>query len=303
MERRRMKKCLLMLMLAGWVGCGDSVEGGNQETVELREESWREVAAVIPVFQVSGLGSVDEAIILDKLGLVIAEIRLEPLDGDGGVAFSTTRPFELVFDLSQGAQAQEYQEVEIPQTGHFLVSVRVEPVEGEGEFGLPDGRVASVGMEGRVRSDAREDVGEDGDGKPLPLPFDGRHSRDEDADDEDDSGDGKPLPLPFDSRRQAMETPEEWTSFRYSSQDVVYFTFSEVELVEGSQKLVFDFDLSAWIDSLSEPVARAVSQAQGNETANRGPIDISSQLDSPDVLSYPEGLLEQGHVFNVPAMP
>lgn len=315
-ERKKMTRSISTLGLA--IVLSLAVACGEEPIQEVREYSPQEEqrassALVTPVFQVSGVDMMPESLILDKLGLVITEVRLSPLGEDsGGVAYATTNSFELLFDLSNGEQALERGTVEIPKTGRFMVGIRVEPGDGGGEFLLPDGRVASIGLEGRVRHDGRR-ISEAEDGKPLPLPFDERRvitlQGDEEGDpDPGEEGDGKPLPLPFERLAQRVDSPmvvmEQWTSFRYTSQDQIFFTFTEVNLVEGEQKLVFDFDLKNWLGTLQEPIESAVAQGDHRSETLDGPVDISAHLDARDSMDFHlRGLLEEGQVFNMPLMP
>ncbi|TXD37584.1 hypothetical protein FRC98_07795 [Lujinxingia vulgaris] len=250
------RRLLAMLMLSGVIACGEAAPDaqGEHSPVDARSQA----AVVTPEFRLSGIGELPEELILEEVGLTITEIRLQPVIGSE-VAYSTTQPFGLSFDLSEGETAIRGHAVEFPQTGRYLVSVRLEPLSPEErdvlneEEGL-DLPVGSLELNGLVRygdSAMGKVGGEDEDGNPLPLPFE---------------------------RTRAWTIDESWTPFHYESQRAIFFALSNVELSPGEQTLVFNFDLNQWAIGALDPIVSAV-ETIGSQGRPGEVIDISPSLD------------------------
>ncbi len=243
-----------------------------------------QASVVTPEFRISGLDGLPESLVVDRLGLSISAIRLEPLDPSSGLVYSTSEPIDLVFELDRGGTSVERPSVVVPETGRFLVSVRLEPQEAPNSEVARYARLAqepsSLSIEGWVRS----------------TPASGRMV------DTDDDSDGNPVPMPFDklSIRQDSST---WTPFRYASQSVIYFTFDEVEFVDGEQFLTFDFDLSEWSAQVLEPLVSSVEIAMvERELEERVEIsDLTFDLSTETDLQAPETFLASGTVTTSPA--
>lgn len=270
----------LSLVALGAVGCGE-----EPEVVELEEAAEREAlssttsAIVTPQFRLSGLDDIPQGLSLQELGLSISEIRLEPLNGSDGLAYATTQPFELAFDLSQGQYAMERQSVVLPQTGRFLVSVRLEP-DGQGLD--ENDQVGSLNLRGRVRSELLDEQESDQDDSDSGLNPTGAGEL------EGRENDGSPLPLPLDEHRFGEFS--QWTTFAFRSDRTVFYTFSDVYLEPGEQILTFDFDLRDWAASALLPL---VDAAELDDTQEE--VDVSQDFDSPD-SGGPESLLNAGSV-------
>lgn len=267
----RIAKLALVALLTGLmvVGCGEpeviTVSATDADEAEAK------AATVTPEFRIHGLQQLPQGLLLDELGLSVAEIRLEPLRGSHGVAYTTSRPLDLRFDIENGETRHQGQTVQIPETGRFLVSVRLEPAELDPQIGgeEADFQRGSLSLFGYVRSDFSASV-DDEDGSQG---------------DEDDENDGNPLPLPV----EPIGDDPMWTPFAYASQRVVFYTFSDVELVGGEQSLTFHFDLNDWASTAVTPIVDAVEK-----TSDDGVVDVSEKVDSP--TSGPEALLESGSV-------
>lgn len=259
-------------------GCGDP-ELLDSHHVNA-ERSTAELAVVTPEFQITGLPDIPQELSLEELGLSITEIRLEPLRGERGVAYSTSRPIHLAFDIASGETSLRGDTVEFPETGRFLVSLRLEPTE-TGLDPAGNGERGSLEMSGMVRNDFLINSDE-GDTTKY-------------GDDGEDRGvdrDGNPLPLPV-TPYSDEEPAGMWSAFSFSSRRAVFYTFSDIELVAGEQTLTFSFDLNDWATTAIAPIVNAVER-EGRE----GSTDISGALDSPTAVG-PEALLQSGTVATV----
>ncbi|TXD39907.1 hypothetical protein FRC96_06450 [Lujinxingia vulgaris] len=250
------RQLLAALMLSGAIACGDAAPDPSDTTSVVDERS--QAAVVTPEFRLSGIGELPDALILEEVGLTITEIRLQPVNGSE-VAYSTTRPFGLNFDLSEGETAIRGHAVEFPQTGRYLVSVRLEPLSPDERDELVTEQGAELPM-GSLELNGLVQYGEDTMGKVG-------------GEDED----GNPLPLPFE-RTRVWTIDESWTPFHYESQRAVFFALSNVELAPGEQTLVFNFDLNQWAISALDPIVSAV-ESIGSQGRPGEVIDISPSLD------------------------
>ena len=230
-----------------------------------------EVATVTPEFRISGLEQMPEELLLERLGLSVSEIRLEPLRDTGGFAYTTSDPIELAFNIAEGEDAIRGETVEFPETGRFLVSIRLEPPahssDPTGDMQLEGSETSlrgSLNLEGKVRDEivTPESVDDQNDGNPLPYPFERI---------KDDGG------------------GDMWTPFTLTSDRVVFYTFSDVELVSGDQILTFNFDMQDWATSAVHPIIDAVERNDYD-----GVVDVTG--DGSESTSGPEALLESGTV-------
>ncbi|RAL23533.1 hypothetical protein DL240_05065 [Lujinxingia litoralis] len=263
-----MKRTLIALIALGLVACGQSGEDGGPGD-GLTSQGHQSVR-VTPEFRLSGIGELPEELIIEEVGLAITEIRLQPVVGSE-VAYSTTRPFGLSFDLSRGESAIQGMPVEFPQSGRYLVSVRMEPLS-EGERAELDPMDAADVPEGSLELNGLVRYGAVADGKVG-------------GNDED----GNPLPLPFERTRvEIVDTDTGWTPFHYESNRAVFFALSNVELSPGDQTLVFTFDLNQWAIRALEPIVEAVEsvgrQGQAGEVIHISP-SLDSGTDGAEVLA------------------
>lgn len=264
-------KCVAFIALLSLASgaCGEVAVSEPLEPVSGDEQA--EVATVTPEFRISGLRDMPQEMLLERLGLSVSEIRLEPLRGNSGIAYTTSEPIDLAFDISQGEEALRGETVNFPETGRFLVSIRLEP---------------------SVRaSDSGEDVPIDGDDTILPgsLNLQGK-VRDGfvASQSDDDQNDGNPLPYPFE-RINDDDDGDMWTPFTLASDRVVFYTFSDVELVPGDQVLTFNFDMQDWATSAVNPIIDAV-ESNGYD----GVVDVTGE--DGGSASGAEALLDSGSV-------
>lgn len=266
------------LLMAGVFGCGD-VEVGTLANSESPSEEVSQTAKVTPEFAIRGLDEVPEEMMLEELGLSIGEIRLEPARGDEGFVYATSKPFSMTFDLADGEDVLRGETVEFPETGRFLVSIRLEPREEEEIQDLDDMLYAgSLGIRGQVRSDYVVSQTEEEERREL-------------LEDEDEEYDGNPLPLP--AERPSYDE-DMWKPFTLTSNRVVAYTFSDVELTPGEQALTFEFDLQDWAHDAAAPIVDAV---HSTETEGEEVVDVGREIDS--ATSEPEALLGTGSVSTV----
>ncbi|RDV39290.1 hypothetical protein DV096_01570 [Bradymonadaceae bacterium TMQ3] len=263
-------------MLSSAIACGEAApeSPGTDSAVDERSQA----AMVTPEFRLSGIGELPDELILEEVGLTITEIRLQPVNG-AEVAYSTTRPIGLNFDLSQGETAIRGHAVEFPQTGRYLVSVRLEPLSSAEREELMAEEGAEIPM-GSLELSGLVKYGEDSMGKVG-------------GEDED----GNPLPLPFE-RTRVWTIDESWTPFHYESQRAVFYALSNVELSPGEQTLVFNFDLNQWAISALDPIVSAV-ESIGSQGRPGEVIDISPSLDE-DALGT-EAMVQAASVSTMPA--
>lgn len=272
-KNHKMVALALALLVPGFVGCGD-MELDKLVNSEDQPEEVTEYALVTPEFAVRGLDEVPEELMLQQLGLSVAEIRLEPLRGDEGFVYATSRPFSLTFDLESGEEVLRGETVKFPEAGRFLVSIRLEPPDEDKQLEIDDPLYAgSLGLRGMVRSNfLASDEGQ----REL-------------SDDEEDGkeNDGNPLPLPAE---RINDDEEMWTAFTLRSDRVVAYTYSDVELVPGEQALTFSFDVQDWARDAAAPIIDAAESHDSDAEV----IDLGGVMDSP--TSEPEALLGTGSV-------
>lgn len=243
----------------------------EEEQVEeiIQSERRAQPVVVIPTFTISGFRDLPEALYISKLGFTVSEIRLEPLAGSTGLAYSAIQAEHVEFDVSQNVDTRQGQAISLPKTGRYLVSLRLEPVEYEDpERGTA--LLSSFVMSGFVNEDSSDyqlmalNPG-DASEEPSPDPFDGPGTS---GDDDDSRPDG---PTPPDSSGA-------WTPFVYHNERAVFMTLNEVEFGEGEQHLTFNFNLDRWAVQIADPIVRAVRNI--SVPGSKEGVDISRHLDS-----------------------
>jgi hypothetical protein len=231
----------------------------------------RQAIIVQPQFSIEGVERLDDALLLEELGLSISEIRLEPLDGNDDLAYSFIRPQYLRFDVASGVRTLCAQPLELPAAGRYLVSIRVEPVYMRSEDGVS--RTSSFTMSGHVAYDSSQAAkgGTMSEG-PIPRPF-----RDDTTRPKDDA---EPQEHKHGCRFKRCPTVT-WAPFSYHSERSVFYTIDEVHIIDGSQHLSFSFDVEAWGAEAVESISRAVSSPDAAPILDdRRGLDITRQLDS-----------------------
>jgi hypothetical protein len=255
---------ILTMLVAGLLtlsmaGCGDVDFGQpSHPDIEMAEQA----VTVVPEFQINGTSELPEQLYLSELGLVISEIKLEPITTDSGsVAYSTREPTVLKFDVARGETVRQGEPVKLPEAGRYLVGVRLEPAQVS-ETVDPSLSVAGfVASNGIDRVDPRFD-GKTSDGSPIPLPYD------EDEADEDDEDDLKDAPA----------LPTQWTPFHVGSQKTKFFSVGDVFIQPGRQKLTFQFNVNDWALDLVDPVLSAVENNSSAEMDQEG-VDATRSVE------------------------
>ncbi|MFU8804298.1 MAG: hypothetical protein ACNA8W_10850 [Bradymonadaceae bacterium] len=272
-----------MIGAVGFMGCGES-DGPVHPDVETTERN--QAVTVTPEFSITGTEFLPDELYLAELGLSITEIRLEPISGRNGVAYSTSKPIRLSFDVADGELVKRGAAVKFPEAGRFLVSVRLEPIEHYDQVKGAQVTESSLSIAGFVAgTDGRTLSGNHQDGNPLPLPFD--EIIEESNDDQElTERDGSPM---------------DWTPFHYDSKRAVFYTFSDVELSSGEQYLTFTFDIRDWAVELIEPIVRAVNSSTSPSLSGGQGVDITSQLDSTG--SGTEAFMDSATVGTSPQQP
>lgn len=273
MERdvdRKLRRMSLIAAVAATplMGCVD-VDLGGPDVAE--RTTVEQGVTVVPEFSISGTDAIPESLYITDLGLTVSEIRLEPLT-TSSLAYSTREATSLHFDLAGEETLLTADPVELPHAGRYLVSIRLEPVDGSADV------TSSLSAQGFVIESGDAAVDDVSDGEPQPMPFDPKA----DATD-DEVGD-------------ASAYPTEWTPFQYHSKRAVFYTFSDVEFEAGEQVLSFSFNLHDWAGGVAEPISNAV---RANRTDDS--VDVTNQVDSSGTGA--EALMETGVVRTVRRTP
>ena len=237
----------------GLAGCAD-LEGGP--SVDQSTSTREQAVVVTPEFLINGADGMPDNLQVTDLDLTVSEIRLEPMtSARDGLAYTTSDPFVVHFDVDGGQDTISHKPVELPRSGHYLVSIRLEPYAFEG-----DSDTASFRMSGFVAdtSDETADLGKDTDGRPQPFPWE---------------------PAPDDEMTDQQAEPPQWTRFHYASKRAVFYTFDDVDFSPGSQYLTFSFDARDWGVEVADPISKAVRQG---ETTSENPngVDVTQEVDS-----------------------
>lgn len=253
-----MKKTIFTVigLVALLTGCVDAeVITEDSDSASTRTQA----VSVVPRFVFVGADNIPDDLYLTELGLVVSEIRLTPIVARKyGVAFASPTPTVLHFDVENGEFSRDAETLELPDSGQYVVSIRLEPVsdlEGETES-------SSLSVNGYVaQATDVKNPGKVADGSPLPLPFDARRTSDEVTD--------------------SSATPMLWTPFKYSSQRAVFYTLNIVDLQRGEQVLQFKFDLHDWAAEITEPISKAIRNNPDSAAANG--VDVTRQVESTGI--------------------
>ena len=267
-----MKIASAALLAASAAGCVDVEMSGPDSTMFVDRQ---QAVMVVPEFSISGTDAIPESLYLTELGLAVSEIRLAPMAGDQSLAYTTRDAKFLRFDLARGETVRTTDAVELPAAGRYLVSIRLEPIEVEGETETMSFTANGFVVDGSQIDDS---VGSTSDGEPQPMPFDPKSSTGT-----DDLSDSEAY-------------PEAWSPFQYSSKRALFYTFSDVDLQPGTQILTFSFNVFDWAVDVVEPISNAV---RANETDQS--VDVSKQVDSWGTGA--EALIETGVVHTERRQP
>lgn len=246
------------------VSCADATSTGGAGHATAQQ-----AVTVMPEFSIQGTEGLPEQFQLTDLGLVISEIRLEPVADDAnGIAYSNRDPIEMAFDVHGGERTREGESFVLPEAGKYNVSLRLEPVRYQ--YGQPGSGSYSFSLSGYIRGDAvlRVDTHSDGEdfGNPVPLPFEPKKV---------DSEDGK--------LHDRSAVPKQWTRFQYQSRKSLVYTLDEVEFGAGRQYLSFVFEVEDWAQELIKPISKVVrdkSRDVPDSVASSRPVDVTKAIDS-----------------------
>jgi len=227
-----------------------------------------------PVFVLEGIDELPDGVTLEELHVGVGAIFLEALDDDTGIAYASSTPFQLHFDVLSGSNEAEAPRLTLPHGGDFQVSVQLEPQILVGPGSIPNVVAsseqpdeASLLVNGAVY-ETEYTQGDDDDGtieEPVPLPWI------PDDVDEDMSG----------LRRTVYRIP-----FTYSSRRTVRFIVDEVHLVGGSSsRLVMRLQVGKWVEETIKPalynaLSDLADQALQGEFDRGENIDLTDRLDS-----------------------
>lgn len=266
---------VLAVMVAA---CGDL---SPTEETSAAENERAQQPVVVPAFELEGLGEVPERMVLESLGLTVADVILTPVGSRSGVDYSTRRPIVLGFDVDEGDRVQHGRRVRLPHSGAFEVSLRIDHAEGERtpegtgcdateQFAVcMSGLIRGRGISGAVATTAQEK----NDGDPIPLPFI-----------EFNAGSGQQ------DAGRGVVPPERWAAFSYRSQQTHTFEVDRVRVVGGEQYLKFEFDVAEWASEIAEPVSEAIrtrvesgewptQTPETGETSSVPTFDVTKEVD------------------------
>jgi len=250
--------------------CGDALRTDGSSEYDSREKPVK----VVPNFEIEGTHDLPENVRFGDLSLTVASIKLTPLESERTVAFSSSQPDWIEFDVGEGALEQTGRAIRIPETGRYNVTLRLEPVEeSSSDSARPMGDY-SLALSGHVAGVSTEETadGGDQDGGPVPMPA-SPDEFGENSDGEEGSG-----------AVDRTQTPSHWMPFEYTTDQSVRITLDAVRLTEGEQYLNFELDANEWASEIATPVARAVwSQTRAEEpksSREEGAVNVTRAVDS-----------------------
>lgn len=255
---------VVLLLVLG--SCGDAMRTDGSSDTETQEQPVK----VVPKFEIDGTHNFPDNVRFDDLGLTVASITLTPLEAEEGVAYSTSDADSIAFDVGDGPLEREGRPVELPESGKFDVTLRLEPIRRDGEGAKEGTNDYSLSLSGHVAGieSSEATAGGTQDGQPIPMP----------ASPDDWETDGNSGSAEASDR---TGTPAHWMPFEYSTRESVRMTLDEVELVEGTQYLRFRFDAEEWASEIATPVARAVwSKQPESGVSGDEAVDVTRAVDS-----------------------
>ena len=299
---------LVALMAAG---CAETLPGDGNPS---RTDS--EPVEVQPTFHLTGFDKLPSGFTVTDLGFTVSEIRLDPVEEDGRrIAYTNAEPITVDVNVKQGERHVDASSFELPESGVFDVTLRLEPISGE--FGASAMETSSSGsgesppssypyafqLDGYINSEAAKEWAS-GTGKA--------------------SDDGEPIPHPMQPGTQYEEMSEDelmaasdWTPFTYASDVPLLLTLDQVDFEEGQQSLEVEVDIGDWSMDLIEPISDAVVEAEASEqeeepTVEPGEddvrtIDVTKTIDEKGVgpSSLSQDIQVQAHrpVVDSPLSP
>lgn len=263
-----------------------------------------EPVEVKPTFHLTGFDALPSGFTVTDLGFSVSEIRLDPVKEDGRrIAYTNAEPITVDVDVNKGERYVDASSFELPESGTFDVTLRLEPISGE--FGASAMETSSSGsgesppssypyafeLDGYINSEAAE-AWASGTGKA--------------------SDDPEPIPHPMQPDTQYEEMSEDelmaasdWTPFTYASDVPLLLTLDQVDLEEGQQSLEVEVDIGDWSMDLIEPISDAVVEAEASEQEEEEPsvepgeddvrtIDVTKTIDEEGL--GPSSLSQDIHV-------
>lgn len=228
---------------------------------------------ITPEIRIAGLDQLDDGVYLEDLYLGIGEIRLEPVDDPMGVVYVTREPLFLHFDLGAGQWALSGEPMLLPQGGQYMVTLHMGAVDDGQTTMRVDGLMADPGDDhGFLSANAIE---------PTPLPM-------------------RTVQGGLHGRTDAEQPRVAWVPWTYSTSRKVNVALNDV-IFESDQTLVINFDVSAWIGDVIEPISAEVSsqvEARGTLPGVDGWPEGAAALDVSKIVDASEGGLEHLDVWS-----
>lgn len=267
--KRSIFALLAVLLTAGCGGMG--LEEPEAESVETSAQIQQEAVRVTPKFQLEGTEQIPQNLYLTELGLTVFEIRLEPTFGaENGVAYTNREPIRLRYDVAEGEIEKRGSQLVLPDSGTYRVSVKLKPVTPKASSGPPFSfMMAGLISDGRriVPLDSNWDGKVYGGGEPIPLPFDGVDEEEEDS---------RAVEA---EATENSSSREKWMPFQYTSDDSVYYTIGEVDLVKGKQDLEFRFEVNDWAEDVVDPLMEVLDSEVTSGAEPKKTVDVTDKID------------------------
>jgi hypothetical protein len=222
-----------------------------------------EPVEVKPTFHLTGFDKLPSGFTVTDLGFSVSEIRLDPVEEDGRrIAYTNAEPITVDVDVNKGERYVDASSFELPESGTFDVTLRLEPISGE--FGSssadsgssdsdelpPSSSPYAFQLDGYINSEAAEawasDNGSAEDGDPIPHPMQPDNQYEEMSEDE-------------------LMAASDWTPFTYASDVPLLLTLAQVDLEAGQQSLEVEVDIGDWGQHLIEPISQAVTEAEESQ--------------------------------------
>lgn len=242
----------------GLAGCGEATDSQNDPASRRAQP-----VSLTPEFSVVGADANDDVIRFGEMNLSISEIRLEPLEQDDerSPAFSTRRPVQLHFDMIEEETPRVVDQIDVPNPGRYLVSVRLEPLTRveRNLYGIvTETNYPSLSVQGFIAAESVEVQ------KDL----------------KDEQADGSPVPMPFDEMQAdcAGGPCDGWMPFKFDSRRASFLTLNEIEVQRNSDLLAFEFDVSRWAEDLVEPIRAVVEEKHASAEPNQE-VDVTNDVE------------------------
>jgi hypothetical protein len=240
-------------------GCAEALPGDGEGP---RTDS--EPVEVKPTFHLTGFDKLPSGFTVTDLGFSVSEIRLDPVEEDGSrIAYTNAEPITVDVDVHKGERYVDASSFELPESGTFDVTLRLEPISGEfgtsametgasdsGESG-PSSYPYAFQLDGYINSEAAKawasSTGKAADDpEPIPHPMQPETEYEEMSEDE-------------------LMAASDWRPFTYASDVPLLLTLDRVNLEEGQQSLEVEVDIGDWGQQLIKPISEAVTEAEESD--------------------------------------